>query len=39
MTRLQLAAPPPLAPVAVNAVFPRVLLAIDFGSASLAAAR
>jgi nucleotide-binding universal stress UspA family protein len=39
MTRLQLATPPPLSAVATHAVFPRVLLAIDFGSASLAAAR
>jgi nucleotide-binding universal stress UspA family protein len=38
-TTLQLATPPPFAPAAVNAIFPRALLAIDFGSASLSAAR
>lgn len=39
MTRLQLATLPPLPLVTANTIFPRVLLAIDFGSASLAAAR
>jgi nucleotide-binding universal stress UspA family protein len=38
MTTLQLAAPPPATP-AINAPLSRVLLAVDFGSASLGAAR
>ncbi len=38
MTTLQLAAPPPISP-AINAQLSRLLLAIDFGSASLGAAR
>ncbi len=39
MTTLQLATPPPLAAATVNAMFSRILLAIDFGPASLGAAR
>jgi hypothetical protein len=39
MTSLQLATPPPVSSRQTDALFPRVVLAIDFGSASLAAAR
>jgi nucleotide-binding universal stress UspA family protein len=39
MTTMQLATPPPLAAVTVNTMFSRILLAIDFGPASLGAAR
>lgn len=39
MTSLQLAVPPPLAAAPADTIFPRVLLGVDFGSASLAAAR
>ena len=39
MTTLQLATPPPLVAATVNAMFSRTLLAIDFGAASLGAAR
>jgi nucleotide-binding universal stress UspA family protein len=39
MMSAHLAVPPPVAGPASNALFPRVLLAIDFGSASLGAAR
>jgi len=39
MTTLQLATPTPLAAATVNAMFSRILLAIDFGPASLGAAR
>jgi nucleotide-binding universal stress UspA family protein len=39
MTTSQLPTPPPLAPSTIGAAFSRVLLAIDFGSASLGAAR
>ena len=39
MTTLQLATPPPRVAPTVNAIFSRILLAIDFGPASLGAAR
>jgi nucleotide-binding universal stress UspA family protein len=39
MNALQFATPPPASPAAIDAIFPRVLMAIDFGSASLGAAR
>lgn len=39
MTTLQLATPPPLSPATANTAFSPVLLAIDFGPASLSAAR
>lgn len=39
MTALPLATPPPRSGQAANEIFPRIVLAIDFGSASLGAAR